>query len=427
MNPSDAPGPHAPVAARHAIRVSAAALRRIREGSPWVFEDSIREIVPALATGAVAPPTPGDLGVVFDDRRRFVAIGLIDPYSPIRLRIVHTGAPVPIDTSFWRSRLEAAAARRRELIDSPDTNAYRLVHGENDGLGGLVVDRYDSTLVVKIYSAAWEPHLGVVNAILAASDDVERVVVRRARSLGSAPPDVLGAPLEGPVIFSERARLMAADVLAGNKTGHFLDQRENRTLVGSLAAGARVLDVFSSTGGFSVAAALGGARSVTLVDISAGALEMARRNLALNGFDASGAATRAVPAPTIATEVGDAFAVLERLRRQRARFDLVVVDPPAFAAAERHRPAALGAYARLTRAARALVAPGGVLVQASCSSRIGAAEFSALVEHELASAGRYQVLHRTGHPLDHPIGFDRGAYLKAIFARIGRARAGSAR
>lgn len=403
--------------ARYAVRVSAAALRRIRQGSPWVFDGSIRSITPAR--DARAEPAAGDLGVVFDDRRRFVAIGLIDPVSPIRLRILHAGAPCTVDESFWRGRLDAVAHRRDELAASGTTNAYRMVHGENDGLGGLVVDRYDSTLVIKIYSAAWEPHLGTVIRILADRADVERVVVRRSRTMGARPPEVFGTALDGPVIFREHGRIMAADVVSGNKTGHFLDQRDNRSLVGSLAAGTRLLDVFSNSGGFSVAAALGGARSLTLVDISAPALAAARHNLELNGFGTDESVAHRAADPMIRCEAGDAFEVLGHLRRRGERFDLVVVDPPAFATAQRHRRAALGAYARLTRAAIALIEPGGVLVQASCSSRIGADEFNTLVEDELAAAGTYRVLYRTGHPIDHPIGFDRGAYLKAIFARVG--------
>jgi 23S rRNA (cytosine1962-C5)-methyltransferase len=389
------------------VRVSPDALRHVRAGHPWVFDASVRSV----GDGARS----GDLAVVFDDRRRFAAIGLYDPDSPIRIRILHHGDPVPIDDAWWRDRLATAFAQRAPVAADGRTNAYRVVHGENDGFPGLVIDRYDTTCVLKAYTTAWLPH---VRAVVDGLPPLmrERVVLRLGRAAAREAAAFDGVALVGalpadPVPFLEAGLSFEADVVHGQKTGHFLDQRDNRIRVGALSAGRRVLDVFSCTGGFSVHAAAGGASDVLSVDLSAPALAAARRNMARNA--AVTAATRHE------VEVGDAFAVMAALATRRRRFDLVVVDPPSFASRRDQVPAAIHATARLTTLAVALVAPGGTLVQASCSSRVGADEFHATVERAAWVAGR--PLHdavRTGHPADHPIGFPEGAYLNAVFAVI---------
>jgi 23S rRNA (cytosine1962-C5)-methyltransferase len=399
---------------RVAVRATPDAIRHLRRGDPWLFDGSI------TSSGASSEASAGDLAVVFDAQRHFVAIGLWDPASPIRLKVLHHGEPRPIDESFWRERIATALERRSSLADDPDTTAYRCVHGENDRLPSLVVDRYDRSLVVKLYSAMWFPHLAAVVETLCEALDPERVVLRLARSVGKGETfglgdgeTIVGPPPDGPVRFRERGLILEADLVRGHKTGHFLDQRDNRALVRSMALGARVLDVFASTGGFSVAAAAGGARSVDLIDVSGPALRTAERNLAHNRFIA------AVRACTVRTSTGDAFVEMERLRRREQRFDLVVVDPPSFAQRLTDVPNALRAYARLTRSAVRLVASGGSLVQSSCSSRVGADEFFTTVYGAAASAGvELSEIRRTGHPLDHPIGFEHGAYLKTLYARV---------
>lgn len=405
-----------PSSRRIAVRVTRDALRQLRGGSPWLFDGSI---VSASHDGA-----PGDLAVVFDDHREFAAIGLWDPTSPIRVKVLHAGSPLPIDAAFWRRRLDVALERRATLAadDTPDalTDAYRVVHGENDGLPGLVVDRYDRTFVVKLYTPAWFPHLGAVLEALVERCAPARVVLRLGRSVatgetfGLADGDTIhGEPPAGPVVFHERGLVLEADVVHGQKTGHFLDQRDNRALVRSMAEGADVLDVFSSTGGFSVAAAAGGAKSVHMVDQSAPALETARRNLAHNRR--LGEVRRCAVHAT----VGDAFDVLDSLAGRSERFDLVIVDPPSFASNQAAVPRALAAYARLTRLALAVTRPGGTLVQCSCSSRISDDAFVEAVLDAARSVGRdAHVRRRTGHAVDHPIGFEQGAYLKAVVLSV---------
>jgi 23S rRNA (cytosine1962-C5)-methyltransferase len=382
----------------------------VRGGHPWVFD---RALTSVNHDGA-----PGDLAVVFDDRRRFAAIGLYDPTSPIRVRVLHHGDPVAIDADWWYARVAAAMDRRATLAASDRTTGYRVVHGENDGFPGLVVDRYGATFVVKAYTPAWLPHIGAVVDALGSLAGPERIVLRLSRAVRSAAPAFDGVALTGrlptePVRFREEGLAFEADVVRGQKTGHFLDQRDNRVRVGRRADGARVLDVFACTGGFSVHAAAGGATEVVSVDQSAPALETARRNMAHN----EGSALVRTCRHDIV--VGDAFTVMADLARRGRQFDLVVVDPPSFASRQAKVPAALHAYGRLTGLAVALVAPGGVLVQASCSSRVTPEDFAASVERGARVAGRpLSVFDRTGHPIDHPIGFPEGAYLKAVFAEV---------
>jgi 23S rRNA (cytosine1962-C5)-methyltransferase len=222
---------------------------------------------------------------------------------------------------------------------------------------------------------------------------------------------LVGDAPNGPVMFGENGLRFAADLLRGQKTGFFLDQRDNRARVERLAAGRRTLNVFAYTGGFSLYAARGGAPTVTSVDISAGALADAERNFALNRDDPGVAAAQHV------TLAGDAFRVLADLRAQGRKFDLVIVDPPALAVREGQAAGALDAYARLTRLALGVAAPGGALMLASCSARVPSDDFYAAVLRAATMAGRpLTEIERTGHALDHPIGFPEGAYLKALFA-----------
>jgi len=398
---------------RLAVRVTKDALRQIRGGHPWVFESSI--------TSCPDDGRAGDLAVIFDSERRFQGIGLYDPASPIRVRMLHHGPPVPIDEAWWRQRFTDALDRRSGLLTSTETTGLRCVHGENDGLPGLVVDRYGPAVVVKLYSAAWVPHLRSAVAALGRLLAPEVVVLRLSRALGDDLPGLadgtvlVGDAPTGPVLFRENGLVLEADVIAGQKTGHFLDQRENRLLVGAQAAGARVLDVFACTGGFSLSAAAGGARSVHSLDLSARALETARSNFGHNQH------LPAVRGCHLETTVGDAFAVMAALAAAGERYGVVVVDPPSFTHTQAGVAGARRAYRRLTDLAVRLVGDGGLLVQASCSSRVGADDFFAEVLAGASGAGcRLDEIRHTGHPLDHPVGFPQGAYLKALFARVHR-------
>ncbi|MEO0495214.1 MAG: class I SAM-dependent methyltransferase, partial [Actinomycetota bacterium] len=261
-----------------AVRVSPAALRHVRRGHPWIYDQAIER--------SSHDGEPGDLAVVFDDKRAFAAIGLWDPTSPIRIRVL-ANRQTSVGPELWRTRIAEAVERRRPLVDDPDVTGLRWLHGENDRVPGLVVDGYGPTLVVKLYSPAWLPHLDDVVDALVDSLEPERVILRLARSVpatpGRADGDVLlGDRPDASVAFLENGHTMTADPVDGQKTGYFLDQRANRRSFGDLAEGRDVLDVFCCHGGFSVHAAAGGARSVVSTDLSPHATDSARRHVAAN-------------------------------------------------------------------------------------------------------------------------------------------------
>jgi 23S rRNA (cytosine1962-C5)-methyltransferase len=398
---------------RIALQVTPAAERALRGGHPWVFDQAIVKQSHAGQSG--------DLAVIFDSKRRFLAIGLYDPDSPIRVRVLQHRQPATIDRAWFVERLQAAAAIRQPL-SAQRTTGYRLVHGENDGLPGLIVGRYADTLVVKLYTAAWLPHLRDVVVGLQTVQPFERLVLRLSRNTAaSAAPyglhdgqTLIGDDPGGPVIFQENGLFFAADVVKGHKTGFFFDQRENRAEVRTRAAGRRVLDVFAYSGGFSVYAAAGGATEVTSLDISAPALEDAAANFALNRDNANVRAAQHI------TLVDDAFDSLERLQAAGKTFDMVIVDPPSFAKSAAEVTRALAAYARLARLALNLLErEDSVFVMASCSSRVTPAEFFDTVERAASEAGRtFADVKHTGHALDHPIGFAEGEYLKCLFTTV---------
>ena len=404
-----------PAAKRIALRVSAPAERALRQGHPWIFDQAITE---QSHEGA-----PGDLAVIFDNKRRFVAIGLYDPTSSIRVRVLQHRQPATIDAVWFQSKLITANQLRKPLTEQPAefiTNGYRLVHGENDGLPGLVVDRYAETLVIKIYSPAWIPHLREFCSALLQTNPAERLMLRLSRSLKKQSEflygledgtTLAGLPPAGLILFQENGLTFECDPIHGQKTGFFLDQRENRARVEKLSKGKSVLNIFAYTGGFSVYAARGGAKQVISVDISAPAIEAAIHNFSYNQH------IPAVKSAVHETIADDAFEVLARMQSQKRMFDLVIIDPPMFAQNQNQIAAGLSAYRKLNRLGLGVLRPGGVLVQASCSSRIDAETFFDVI-HQSAreSSRRLTEIERTGHAIDHPIGFEEGAYLKCLFA-----------
>ncbi|CCQ91909.1 SAM-dependent methyltransferase containing PUA domain [Nitrospina gracilis 3/211] len=393
------------------IKVSKTVQKRILSGDPWVRFYQMKD---RKVSGAA-----GDLGVVYDSANKFLAIGLFDPYSDIRLRILQTRKPVIIDRDFFMERLHSAAVLR-EGLEGGATTGYRLVNGENDALPGLVVDRYAETQIVKVYTSAWLPHLPILMALLTEEFGAQRLVLRLSRHVqkvdagGYRDGQVLaGAPLAGPVEFLENGLRFTADVLAGQKTGFFLDQRDNRQEVRQRASGKTVLNVFSYSGGFSVYALAGECESVTELEISRPALDGARANAVLNFGKEVASSGR------FSQIQGDAFEVLERLHTEGKTFDLVILDPPAFAKSKKDKPNALRAYQRLVQLGARVTSKYGILFAASCSAPVEADEFYRAVEQGLKSAGRTarsQI--KTGHAPDHPVTFREGAYLKGVFLEL---------
>jgi 23S rRNA (cytosine1962-C5)-methyltransferase len=395
---------------RLAVHLHPRAERAVKSGHPWVYAEGIERVR--------SPGESGDLAVIFDGKDRFLAVGLYDPDSPIRIRVLHRGRPQPIDGKWLAGRIALSLDRRKGLTEA-GTTGYRLVHGENDGLPGLVVDRYGESQVIKLYTAAWRAHLSDVVAGLVDLTSPERIVLRLSRTVRREAESaefregriLHGAALRGPVLFEENGLRFEADLIHGQKTGFFLDQRDNRAIVEGYAAGRSVLNVFACSGGFSVYAARGGARDVASVDISRPALAAAERNFEHN---------RSIPSVRNARHrvlAGDAFEILPDLRDRQERFDMVILDPPAFAKAQAEVDRALQSYGRIVRLGLDLLADGGLLVAASCSSRITPRQFRQAVEGAATGARRQlRVLKQTGHAVDHPIGFPEGEYLKCVFA-----------
>ena len=391
------------------LRLSPAAETAVRRGHPWVYAERLRD--------RNREGLPGELAVVYDRNDRFLALGLYDPDSPIRLRVLHAGKPVTVDDAWWRARLAAAIARRAGVHDER-TNGLRWVNGESDGWPALVVDQYADTLVLKLYSAVWLPRITDLTRWLCEALRPARIVLRLSRNAAPAfeqagfqdGQNLWGELTEGSVVFLEDGLRFWSDVAKGQKTGFFLDQRENRRRIGASARGLDVLNAFSFSGGFSLHAARGGARSVTDLDISPHALEAARRNFALNVGDAGIGAARH------ASIQADAF---EWLERSTDRFDLVICDPPSLAKREAERAGAIEAYHRLAVNSIARVRPGGLLLAASCSAHVTPEEFYAAVTEAAHRSGRPcgEPVY-TGHAPDHPATFDEARYLKAVFLRF---------
>jgi 23S rRNA (cytosine1962-C5)-methyltransferase len=375
---------------------------RVRAGHPWVYDR------------ALAPPprdlAPGDL-VTIADAEGDIALAFIDPGSPIRARIL---APpgAALDDAWAASRAEAASAQRARDPLLAGCTGRRLVHGEADACPGLVVDLYDTTAVVVFdgpaAAAFWRPRLSAVLAGLERGGAPIAHAWLRGERRKSAPSSghssgesVLGDPPAEIVISEDDARF-AVDVRAGQKTGFFLDQRDNRRTIRRHAADQTVLNLFSYTGGFSLHAALGGAARITSVDIAPPAIAQLERNLALSSL----------PAAAHELVAADAFDFLTRAAKQQRRWDLVIADPPSFAPSERARPAALAAYRKLAAAALAVTSPGGRFALASCSSHITEADLL----DQVATLAPLKLRLAAGAASDHPVlpAFPEGRYLKFL-------------
>ena len=385
-------------------------LKRGREKSvlrhhPWIFSGAIQSVS--------SQPALGETVTVHDAEGRFLAQAAYSPESQIRARIWNWDPAVPIDRDFFKSRLANALGLRKQWIDRAQTTAYRLVHGESDGLPGLVVDRYGDALVVQITSAgaeAWRGEiLSLLEDLLAPSAIYERsdVAVRTLEGLPERVGLLSGALPPQPMRITENGLSYQVDLVGGQKTGFYLDQRDNRQKCREIAGGKSVLNCFAYTGGFTLAALAGGAESVVSIDSSAEALETARQNVALNSL----------PEDRCEWIVGDAFHELRTLRDKAAQFDLVILDPPKFApTAAQARKAARG-YKDINLLGFKLLKPGGTLMTYSCSGGIDAAFFQKIVADAALDAGiRARLLYHLGQAPDHPtdLAFPEGTYLKGL-------------
>ncbi|GAB4175135.1 MAG: class I SAM-dependent rRNA methyltransferase [Roseiflexaceae bacterium] len=389
---------------------------RLAQGHPWVYRNHV-PIGVRLETGTWVRVRCGS----------WAGYGLWDAEGPIAIRI-YSERQVP-DTAWLRAQVRAAWDLR-EPVRATGTTAYRWLFGEGDGLPGLTVDRYGEYAVVAAYSAGAATLLAPLAEALAACDPALRGVVQRLRPDDDEEAELVAAPRrmtrdgrqrrigrlwgqEPPnqLIANEHGLRFEVDLQAGQKTGLFLDQRENRRYLEQISAGRRVLNCFAYTGAFSMYALRGGASEAVSVDIGKGLAESAANNLRLSGLDPR--RHRFITA--------DCFELLNRYAEQGQQFDIVILDPPSFAKSKQNRYAALRAYTKLNALGLRCVAEGGILISSSCTSQVGPEAFRELLGVAAAQADRrLQILHEAGHASDHPVPahFPEGRYLKFIAAHV---------
>ena len=383
------------------VKLKKAIRRLIGEGHPWIFRQALEG--PRVK--------PGRIVTVIDAKGRFVCRGIAEA-GPIGIRVLTT-RDEPIDATLFSRRIKTAAALRDRILPR-DTNTYRLLHGEGDRLPGVVCDVYGNHAVLRFDGEGithWKDTLsGFLEEALRARG-VSHLLVRSGRGDQRKVTAAFGKLPEEPVTVTERGMQLLADLEHGQKTGMFIDQRESRWTVRQLAARLRVLNLYGYTGGFSVAAGLGGAEQVDTVDIAAPALELAEQNWRLNRLNPD----------KHAVYTADVSEFLARAAQRAAEYDLVIADPPSFAPNEKSVRAALKAYRNLHRAAIGRVAPGGYYLAASCSSHVRREAFEETVREGARRTRRVvQILERRGPPPDHPrlLAFPEGDYLKILLARV---------
>jgi 23S rRNA (cytosine1962-C5)-methyltransferase len=379
--------------------------RSLKRRHPWIFSGAIERVQGAPAAGDTVPVRSAD--------GQILALAAWSPSSQIRARVWSFRADATIDAAFFRARVGAALAFRNALPAAGHTNALRLVHAEADGLPGVIVDRYADVLVAQFLSAGAERWRGEILDALAEATGCEAIYERSdadVRALEGLEPragfargnrDARRCPI------AEYGLNFRVDVEGGQKTGFFLDQRENRQRVRALAAGREVLDGFAYTGGFSIAALAGGASRVLALEASAPALEVARENLSANPLDTA----------RVEFAQANVFAHLRELRDRGAAFDLVVLDPPKFAPTAAQAKNAARAYKDINLLALKLLRPGGLLATFSCSGGVDAQLFQSIVAGAAVDAGvEARIVERFGAAADHPVAlnFPEGEYLKGL-------------
>jgi 23S rRNA (cytosine1962-C5)-methyltransferase len=377
--------------------------KALKRRHPWIFSGAVEK----------ASGKPGETLEVRDASGKVLGLAAYSPNSQIRARVWTFNPAEEVDAAFFRGRIQKALALREALPAAKHTNALRLVNGESDGLPGLVVDRYADVLVAQFLAAGVERWRDPILDALVELSGCEAIFERsdaEVRKLEGLEPRVGFArgnrnATRCPII--EYGLNFRVDVEQGQKTGFFLDQRENRQRVRALAAGREVLDGFSYTGGFSIAALAGGAKRVTALESSAPALEVAKENLAANPLDAS----------RVEFVQADVFAHLRKLRDSGTHFDLIVLDPPKFAPSAAQVEKAARAYKDINLWALKLLSPGGLLATFSCSGGVSAELFQSIVAGAGLDAGAdAKIIERFGAAADHPVAleFPEGEYLKGL-------------
>lgn len=382
----------------------------VRNRHPWIFSGAI--------SGIEGNPAPGDLVSVHDNHGRYLATGYFNPASQIRARLLSWDPQQALDQSFWRSRIDRAINSRTALGLEAHSSAYRLINAEADGLPGLVVDRYDRFLVLQCLTLGIDRRkqtiVDLLAEILRPEGIIERsdVAVRSKEGLQPHKELLWGTEPSPDLEICENGLKFFVDLWQGHKTGFYLDQRDNRALLRQphLVANKRLLNVFAYTGGFGVYAAAGGAAQIVNIDSSIPALELAEKNIALNGF----------ARPSDEYIAGDAFEILRYYRDRAQQFDVIILDPPKFAHGKGDVEKASRGYKDLNWLALLLLSPGGLLATFSCSGQISADLFQKILFGAAVDAHRdVQIIQPLGQAADHPIllTFPESAYLKGLLCR----------
>jgi len=384
--------------------------RSLFKRHPWLFDTSIAHLD--------GHARPGDTILVADSHGKLLAKAAYSPHSKIRARVWSFDIATSIDHAFLKRRVASAVARRAALPELAGQEGVRLIHAESDGLPGVIADRYADTLVLQLTSAGAEKWRGAIVDGLVKATGCARIYERsdsEVRGLEGLEPATGWLTGEAPadeIRIVEHGVRMTVDIVAGHKTGFYLDQRDNRRSLAELSAGKRILNCFCYTGGFSLQALAGGAASVLSIDSSQPALDRAAANLALNPqLDDARAEWRCA----------NVFDELRKLKAAEERFDLIILDPPKFAPSASHAERASRAYKDINMLGFKLLAPGGLLMTYSCSGGIGVELFQKIVAGAACDAGRTaRIVKRLQGAVDHPVdlAFPEGEYLKGLLLQV---------
>ncbi len=377
---------------------------------PWLFAGSVGRLE--------GRARPGDTVEVLADNLRPLGRAAYSPKSQIRARFWTFDAEEPIDDAFFKRRIAAAVALRQALPELRGQQGLRLIHAESDGLPGVIADQYGDTVVIQLTSAGADKWRNAIVAGLVKATGCARVYersdsdVRGLEGLGPTTGWLYGEAPVTPLSIDENGVRLAIDIAGGHKTGFYLDQRENRALLGDLSAGKDVLNCFCYTGGFSLQALAGGAKSVLSIDSSGPALAQAKANLALNPQ---------LPAERADWQEADVFQALRDFRKAGKLFDLIVLDPPKFAPSAAHADRAAKAYKDINILGCRLLKPGGMLMTYSCSGGVGLEMFQKIIADSALDAGRSaRIVRRLSGAADHPVAlnFPEGEYLKGLLVQV---------
>lgn len=381
-----------------------------KQHHPWLFAGSVGRLE--------GRARPGDTVEVLADNLRPLGRAAYSPKSQIRARFWTFDAEESVDDAFFKRRVAAAVARRQALPELCGQQGLRLIHAESDGLPGVIADQYGDTVVIQLTSAGADKWRNAIVAGLVKATGCARVYersdsdVRRLEGLESATGWLLGEARDEPLTIVENGVKLAVDFAEGHKTGFYLDQRDNRLLLGQLAAAKDVLNCFCYTAGFSLQALAGGAASVLSIDSSGPALAQGQANLALNPQ---------LPAARAQWQEADVFQALRDFRKAGRLFDLIVLDPPKFAPSAAHAESAARAYKDINLLGFRLLNPGGLLMTYSCSGGVGLELFQKIIAEAAHDAGRQaRIVRRLAGAADHPIAlnFPEGEYLKGLLVQV---------